>query len=82
MGDVACEFGFLVVQCKVGKRPPIWKALAEAEEAAKKRSEGRGFKRTGIACIHRDGGEKMVVMTPETFANLTFPALDEPHEGW
>ena len=82
MGDVAAEHGMYVIQCKIGKRPPIWKALAEAQEAAEKRSEGRGYMRRGIAVIHRDGGEKMVVMAPETFAWLSGAIFEDEPEGW
>lgn len=78
MGDVDCAEIAWVFQCKIGKRPPIWKAVAEAEEAAETRSETGEFV-YGVAAIHRDGGEQVVAMRPETFAHLLCGHIEE---GW
>jgi predicted amidohydrolase YtcJ len=38
----------LVVQCKAGKRPNVWQAVREAEEAS------RDSAKFGIAALHKD----------------------------
>lgn len=89
MGDVYAPNGLLVVQCKTGKRPPIWQALAEAEEAAHYRGAERpGHLCLAIAAIHRDApspghhSNDAIVMSPETFSFLYSSVLNPDPEGW
>lgn len=79
IGDVVAEDGDFLVQCKVGKTPPIWKALPEAEEANVNREELL----LPIACVHRnqrDGGppEMMVLMRPWVFCWLLRKSVNKP----
>jgi hypothetical protein len=83
MGDVDTEAMPLIVQCKKGKRPPVWKALDEAEEAAERRTvEGKDYI-FAIAAVHRDAkpgqaADRAIVMRPETFAAF----MGWADEGW
>lgn len=77
IGDVRLEQGGsplpegLLAQCKKGKRPSVWKAVEQAEEA----SEDTAC--LPVAVVWRDrgspqgtGSEPVVAMRPETFAAL------------
>jgi hypothetical protein len=92
VGDVYAEDGCFVVQCKAGKQPPIWAAHREAQEASEKLCSVPGVVMP-ITCIHRDApkgfgtkSEKLVVMSPETFAELVqlafTPGAVFVSEGW
>ena len=69
IGDVYDEMDEyqVVIQCKHMKRPSPFKALKEAKEGAVSRGRHEAL---GVACIMRDGGEKMVCMDPRLFQLL------------
>ena len=67
-GDLLIPGVPLVVQCKVGKRPPIYKALAQAQEVA-------GEEDVPAAMIRRNGSgrrpsEDFVVLPLEDFLKI------------
>lgn len=63
VGDIKSSKWPLSIQAKHQKQPSPWRALAEAEEAAR-------VEEIPIAMIRRHGGEDMVAMRPEAFMRI------------
>ena len=81
IGDVYAEDGDFLIQCKIGKTPPIWKALPEAEQADRRRRDHLNIL-LPIAVIHRDQGadpmQHLIVMRPWVFAWLLGSRTNAP----
>jgi hypothetical protein len=72
-GDVLAPLP-VSIQCKVGKRPPLYEALAEAKASA---AEGE----LPVAVIHRNGNarrspDRIVILDYEDFLKLYAPVMD------
>ena len=50
-GDIICDRFPLIIQCKTGKRPPLYTGLAEAVEAS------RGTRKMPMLAAHRDAAK-------------------------
>jgi hypothetical protein len=62
----------LVIQAKHWKSPSVWKAMAEAEEAAGRYPSEveQGTIAIPVAIVRRTSDRTLVVMSPETFAGI------------
>ena len=65
----------LVIQAKHQKRPSVWRAMAEAEEACRSKGD------FPVACVRRHGGDDLVVMRPRDFSRL-MACLDHARSDW
>ena len=82
IGDVFADDGDFIIQCKIGKTPPIWKALPEAEVADRRRRDQLNLL-LPIGVIHRDqrGAEKpehLIIMRPWVLAWLLGAPINAP----